>query len=224
MAIPIAIERGWITRKQGFERLAIVVDFLHTKADRFHGAFPHWLNGTSGEVQPFSAKDDGADLVETAYMIQGLLTAQQYFKNGNQEEKNICNTIQEIWEEVEWTWFQQNGQQKLYWHWSPNYEWEMNMPITGWNECLIVYVLAASSSHLPDRKISLRYRLGTERTLSGTENRFTISCSRWEKTEAAPCFLHITHFWDLILETSQTLTQITGHKTEHMRRLIIVIA
>ena len=152
MAIPIAIERGWITRKQGFERLTTVVNFLHTKADRFHGAFPHWLNGTSGEVQPFSAKDDGADLVETAYMIQGLLTAQQYFKNGNQEEKNICNTIQEIWEEVEWTWFQQNGQQKLYWHWSPKYEWEMNMPITGWNECLIVYVLAASSPTYPIEK------------------------------------------------------------------------
>jgi hypothetical protein len=152
MAVPVAIKRGWITRKQGFERLATVVNFLNTKADRFHGAFPHWLNGTSGAVQPFSSKDDGADLVETAFMIQGLLTVQQYFKNGNQEERNLCDTIQKIWEEVEWTWFQQSGQQKLYWHWSPNYAWEMNMPITGWNEGLIVYVLAASSPTYPTEK------------------------------------------------------------------------
>ncbi len=152
MAVPVAIERGWITRKQGFERLATVVNFLNTKADRFHGAFPHWLNGTSGEVQPFSSKDEGADLTETAFMIQGLLTVQQYFKNGNQEERNMCDTIQEIWKEVEWSWFQQSGQQRLYWHWSPNYAWEMNMPITGWNESLLVYVLAASSPTYPIEK------------------------------------------------------------------------
>jgi len=145
MAMLVAIERGFITRQQGFDRISTIVNFLNTKADRFHGAFPHWLNGTSGKVQPFSDKDNGADLVETAFMMEGLLTVQQYFKNGNQEEKNLCDTIQKLWKGVEWTWFQQNGQQTLYWHWSPNYGWAMNMPITGWNEALISYVLAASS-------------------------------------------------------------------------------
>jgi hypothetical protein len=145
MAILVAIERGFITRQQGFDKILTMVNFLNTKADRFHGVFPHWLNGTSGKVQPFSDKDNGADLVETAFMMQGLLTAQQYFKNGNRQEKNLCDTIQKMWEEVEWTWFQQNELQKLYWHWSPDYGWMMNMPITGWNEALIIYVLAASS-------------------------------------------------------------------------------
>lgn len=149
MTIPVAIERGFITRQQGFERLNTIVNFLYTKADRFHGAFPHWLNGTTGAVIPFSTKDDGADLVETAFMIQGLLTVQQYFKNGSSTEQAMCNTIQKIWEEVEWNWFQQDGQQKLYWHWSPDYNWDMNMPISGWNEGLIVYVLAASSPTYP---------------------------------------------------------------------------
>ena len=145
MTIPVAIERGFITRQQGYERMNTIVNFLNTKADRFHGVFSHWLNGTTGKVQPFSTKDNGADLVETAFMIQGLLTVQQYFKNGNAAEKAMCDTIQKIWENVEWDWFQQNGQQKLFWHWSPNYNWDMNMPVTGWNEGLIVYVLAASS-------------------------------------------------------------------------------
>lgn len=152
MTIPIAIERGFITRQQGYERMNTIVNFLNTKADRFHGVFSHWLNGTTGKVQPFSTKDNGADLVETAFLIQGLLTVQQYFKNGNVAERAMCDSIQKIWEEVEWTWFQQNGQQKLFWHWSPNYNWDINMPVTGWNEGLIIYVLAASSPTFPVSK------------------------------------------------------------------------
>jgi len=146
MTIPVAIERGFITRAQGYERMNKIVNFLNASTtDKFHGAFPHWINGTTGKVIPFSTKDDGADLVETAFLMQGLLTVQSYFKNGTTAEKAMCNTIQTLWENVDWTWFQQSGQQKLYWHWSPNYGWDMNMPISGWNEGLIVYVLAASS-------------------------------------------------------------------------------
>jgi len=146
MTIPVAIERGFITRAQGYERINKIVNFLYaTTTDKFHGAFPHWMNGTTGKVIPFSTKDDGADLVETAFLMQGLLTVQSYFKNGTTAEKAMCDVIQTLWENVDWNWFQQNGQQKLYWHWSPNYGWDMNMPISGWNEGLIVYVLAASS-------------------------------------------------------------------------------
>lgn len=152
MTIPVAIERGFITRQQGYERMNNIVNFLSTKADTFHGAFSHWLNGTSGKVQAFSTKDNGADLVETAFLIQGLLAVQSYFKNGNTAEKAMCANIQTIWENVEWTWFQKNNEQKLYWHWSPTYNWDMNMPVTGWNEGLIIYVLAASSPTHPITK------------------------------------------------------------------------
>lgn len=152
MSLLVGINRGFISRAEGFERLNTIVNFLNTKADRFHGAFSHWLNGTSGAVQPFSTKDNGADLVETAFMIEGLLTVQQYFKDGSEAEKAMCDTIQQIWEGVEWTWFQQNDQQKLFWHWSPSYNWDMNMAISGWDEALIVYVLAASSPTYPITK------------------------------------------------------------------------
>jgi len=146
MGIPVAIERGFITRAQGLERMNKIVNFLNlSSTDKFHGAFPHWLNGTTGKVQPFTTKDNGADLVETAFLMQGLLTVQSYFKNGNADEKAMCANIQTLWENVEWTWFQKNDEQKLYWHWSPNYNWDMNMAVSGWNEGLIVYVLAASS-------------------------------------------------------------------------------
>lgn len=143
MAIVSGIERGYISREAGLERLSQIVSFLE-KADRFHGAFPHWWNGETGEVKPFSPKDDGGDLVETAFMIQGLLAVHQYYVNGNEQEKALAARIDKLWREVEWDWYR-NGENVLYWHWSPQHQWEMNFPVRGYNECLIMYVLAASS-------------------------------------------------------------------------------
>lgn len=152
MAILVGIERGFITRQQGVERLVRIVDFL-SKADRFYGAWPHWMVGETGKTKPFSKKDDGGDLVESAFMIQGLLCVRQYFKDGNEIEKALAARIDKLWREVNWQWYQ-NGQNVLYWHWSPNYGWEMNFPVTGYNECLIMYVLAASSpTHSIDPKV-----------------------------------------------------------------------
>ena len=143
MALIVGMERGFITRKEGVERFEKIINFIEN-AETFHGAFPHWWNGETGKVKSFSRKDNGGDLVETAFLIQGLLAAHQYFINGNNSEKNLAQRIDKIWKNVEWTWYQ-NEQNVLFWHWSPNYQWEMNFPIRGYNECLITYILAASS-------------------------------------------------------------------------------
>ena len=143
MTLPVAVERGFITREEGAARLRTIVTFLSEKADRFHGAFSHWLDGETGKAIPFSAKDDGGDLVETAFLIEGLLTAAQYFDAAS--EADIRSGIDAIWRAVEWDWYTRGGQDVLYWHWSPDQGWAMNMKISGWNEALIVYVLAASS-------------------------------------------------------------------------------
>jgi len=148
MAIIVGIERGFITREQGLERLQKIVAFLE-KADRFHGAWPHWIDGKTGKTKPFSKKDDGGDLVETAFLVQGLLTVAEYFKNGNEAEQKLVADIQKLWEEVEWDWYTKGGEDVLYWHWSPNFGWEMNFPVGGYNECLIMYILAASSPTFP---------------------------------------------------------------------------
>src|SRR5690606_7208931 len=141
------IERGFITRQQALEHYERAVDFLE-KADRFHGAWPHWLDGETGKVYPFSKKDDGGDLVETAFLVQGLLTVSEYFKDGNEREQALVAKIDKLWKEVEWDWYTK-GEDVLYWHWSPNYGWEMNFPVGGYNECLIMYVLAAGSPTHP---------------------------------------------------------------------------
>lgn len=146
-AILVGVSRGWITRAQAVERLNKLTDFL-ARADRFHGAWSHWLNGSTGAAIPFSQKDNGGDLVETSYLINGLLTARAYF-NGAGAEAELRDKITQLWESVEWDWYASRGDGQLYWHWSPTYNWEMNLPIRGWNEAFITYVLAASSPTHP---------------------------------------------------------------------------
>ena len=148
MALVVGMERGFITREQGMQRLEKAVGFLET-SDRFHGVWPHWLNGETGEVKPFSTKDNGGDLVETAYLVQGLLTVRQYLDQGNGEEAGLAGRITSLCNGVEWDWYQKGGEPVLYWHWSPQYDWEMNHQIRGYNECLITYVLGASSPTHP---------------------------------------------------------------------------
>ena len=145
MSIPVAINRNFITRAEGLVRMQKIVGFLKNTAQRFHGAFPHWLNGSTGVVVPFSTKDNGADLVETSYLVQGLLVARQFFNGADANETGLRMNIDSIWNSVEWSWFRKNSENVLYWHWSPTYNWDMNFPIRGWNECLITYILAASS-------------------------------------------------------------------------------
>ena len=146
MALLVGIERGFITRNEGVDRIDRIVRFLE-HADRFHGVWPHWIYGESGRVKPFSPKDDGGDLVETAYLVQGLLTVRQYFRESGsgEEERRLAAEIDTLWREVEWDWHRKSGENVLYWHWSPNHGWEINFPLEGYNEVLITYVLAASS-------------------------------------------------------------------------------
>lgn len=151
MAILVGIERGFISRQDGVTRLEKIVGFLE-RADRFHGAWPHWLDGNTGSVIAFSQFDNGGDLVETALMMQGLLAAKAYLQDADSQEKSIKDKITKLWREVEWDWYTHGGQNVLFWHWSPQHEWTMNLPIQGWNESLIVYLLAAASPTHPISK------------------------------------------------------------------------
>lgn len=146
MTIPVAINRNFITRAQGLARMQTIVAFLKNTAVKVKGAFPHWLNGATGAIIPFSANDNGADLVETSYLMMGLLTARQYFNDPGAIETALRNDINILYNNVEWDWFRQGTQNVLYWHYSPDKGWIMNLQIRGWNECLITYVLAASST------------------------------------------------------------------------------
>ena len=148
MAIPVAVERGFITRDAGASRLLQITTFLDETAERFYGAYPHWLDGRTGKAIPFSAKDDGGDVVETALLFQGLLTAARYFDSSDSLESAIRTKVDKLWNSVQWNQYM-NGKDELFWHWSPEFGWEMHLPVRGWNEALIAYVLAASSKTYP---------------------------------------------------------------------------
>lgn len=145
MAIPVAIERKFISRVDGLARVQKIADFLKNKAVHFHGAFSHWMNGSTGIVVPFGDKDNGADIVETSYLMMGLLTARQYFNGSGLAETKLRTDINALWDGVEWDWFRKGGENMLYWNWSADYGFAVNVPVRGWNECLITYVMAASS-------------------------------------------------------------------------------
>ncbi len=148
MSIIVGVNRHFISRQQGVERLNKIVSFLTDSAHRYHGAFPHWMNGSTGATIPFSKYDDGADLVETSYMMQGLLCARQYFNENNAAENKLRKNINNLWNGVQWSWFRKghDSLKTLIWHWSPDYGWTIDLHITGWDEALITYVMAASSN------------------------------------------------------------------------------
>ncbi|TDQ10344.1 glucoamylase family protein [Pedobacter metabolipauper] len=145
MAIITGIHRNFISRAEGLARLQKIIGFLKT-ADRFHGAYPHWIDGNTGKVIAFSTKDNGGDLVETSFLMEGLLTVRQYFNAADAAESALRADINALYGAVEWDWYRKDNSNTLYWHWSPNFNWEMNVPLRGWNEALVTYVLAASST------------------------------------------------------------------------------
>lgn len=144
MTILVGIKNGYVSQPEAVSRLTTALDFLQN-ANRFHGAWPHWINGTNGSVIPFGTKDNGGDLVETAFLAQGLICVREYFKSStNTSELALSQKADNLWKGIEWNWYTQ-GQDALYWHWSPNYNFEMNMKLQGFDETLITYVLAAAS-------------------------------------------------------------------------------
>jgi len=146
MALIVGVDRGLISRDQGLERLAKIVGFLE-KAPRYHGAWSHFMDGESGQTLPvFDMFDNGGDLVETAFLMEGLLAGRQYFNGSSERERDLIARISHLWETVEWDWYRRSPQSDaLYWHWSPEWSWYINHRLTGFNEAMIVYLLAIAS-------------------------------------------------------------------------------
>jgi exo beta-1,2-glucooligosaccharide sophorohydrolase (non-reducing end) len=150
MAMVVAADRGFITHTQALDRLLRITAFLE-RADRFHGAWPHFLSGATGHVLPvFGIYDNGADLVETSFLMEGLLTARQYFKADGAQGRALYERITALWQGVDWDWFRATPQRDaLYWHWSPDYSFYIANRLTGWNEVMITYLEAIASPTHP---------------------------------------------------------------------------
>lgn len=145
-ALIVGVDRGFISRKEGVERVTKIVGFLE-RAQRYHGAWSHYMDGSTGKTMPvFGMFDDGGDLVETSFLMQGLLAARQYFHGTAQGEESLYQRITQLWQEVEWDWYRENAQSAfLYWHWSSDWAWQIHHPLIGFNEVMITYLLAIAS-------------------------------------------------------------------------------
>jgi exo beta-1,2-glucooligosaccharide sophorohydrolase (non-reducing end) len=142
MSLLVGVDRGFITRQQGFERMTKIVSFLE-KAPRYHGVWAHFINGYTAETIPlFGLYDDGGDLVETSFLMQGLLASRQYFG----PDTDLGKRITKLWEGVEWDWYKMEpDNEAIYWHWSPDHAWHIRHRLTGWNETMITYLLSIAS-------------------------------------------------------------------------------
>lgn len=150
MTLVVGVDRGFIAREQGIERLTRIVSFLE-KAPRYHGAWSHFMNGRTAQTIPlFGMFDNGGDIVETAFLIQGLLAARQYFHGSAPAEAALYKRITRLWEGVEWNWYRISRENEaLYWHWSPEWTWHIHHRLTGFNEVMIVYLLGIASPTHP---------------------------------------------------------------------------
>jgi hypothetical protein len=156
MAICVGSERGFVTRTDAAQRVLKTLNFLNDVTPRYHGAWAHFADGDTGQtLAVINSYDNGADLVETAYIAEGLLTVRQYFNSGDTTETQIRNLATQMWEGIDWYWYLRRtdpnytNNESLYWHWSPDYNWAMDMPIHGFNECQITYLLAIASPTHP---------------------------------------------------------------------------
>lgn len=172
MAILVGIERGYVTREQAVTRLSKIVQFFET-ANRFHGAWPHWINGSTGNVIPFSTQDNGGDLVETAFLAQGLICVKEYFKNGTDVEKALADKADALWKGIEWNWYTQY-QNALFWHWSPDYGFNINLKLRGYNETLIAYVLGAASPNYSIPKTAYTEGWANNGTIVSTSTQYSL--------------------------------------------------
>lgn len=195
MALIAGAERKFISRKEAVQRFTTIVNFLENAAT-FHGAFPHFINGPTGKVETFFGKrDNGADLVETSFLIQGLLAAREYFSVDDPAETMIRSRITAIWEKVEWSWFKQHPDSKfLYWHWSPDQAWVINHNLIGWNETMITYLLAIASPTHPV-PASMYYSGWANQDSTGQQYR-----SAWSQTKDGSMYTNGNSYFGIKLD------------------------
>jgi hypothetical protein len=210
MAMVVGVERGWYTRAATAERILTIMTFLEDTAARFHGAWPHVVNGLTGEPVAFGTYDDAADIVETSYLVQGLLTVRQYFDDPSDPvEAEIRTRATRMWERVEWDWFRRYPDSlTLWWHWSPNHGWAVDLPIRGYHEAMITYLLAIASPTHPMPSESFQQGWASQASYTNGETYYgqVQEISEPLGGRFSSC---TTRSWDLIHVSSGMRTQTT---------------
>ncbi|TLY62273.1 MAG: Tat pathway signal protein [Gammaproteobacteria bacterium] len=141
-AYPIGVERGYISRAAGRERVLATLRFFAHETNQ-HGFFHHFIDMRTGA----RANDSEVSTVDTALLLAGVLFCQSYFDSEEPQELEIRKLADEIYRRVDWTWAQPRPP-GIALAWTPEEgfsrdDWQ------GYNEAMIVYLLALGSPTHP---------------------------------------------------------------------------
>ncbi len=187
-AYPVGVERGFITRNDAIKRtLTILRFFFNSRQSRepdatgYKGFYYHFLDMKTGR----RTWDCELSTIDSTFLIAGALTAAQYFNRDNEDEREIHTLADAIYARADWQWARNRGVTVTH-GWKPEsgflkYRWQ------GYNEALILYVLAlASPTHpLPAKSYPAWTRTYKWKKLYGHEFLY-----------AGPLFIHqLPHMW-----------------------------
>jgi hypothetical protein len=187
-AYPVGVERGFITRKDAVKRTLTTLRFFWNSSHGpepdttgYKGFYYHFLDMKTGR----RTWDCELSTIDSTFLIAGALTAAGYFNRDTESECEIRTLADAIYARADWNWAQ-NGKDTVTHGWRPErgfikYRWQ------GYNEALILYVLAlASPTHpLPETSYQAWTRTYKWRKLYGHEFLY-----------GGPLFVHqLSHMW-----------------------------
>ena len=187
-AYPVAVERGFLSRRDAVERVGSTLRFFweagqseSRDATGNRGFFYHFLDMTSGK----RVWDCEISTIDSAYLFAGALTAAEYFQGADEGERRIRELARAIHARADWDWAR-NGGDAVSLGWTPESGFLAGR-WTGYSEALVLYVLGLGS---PGKALPAEsYRAWTAtyewRTVHGIPFLF-----------AGPLFIHqLSHVW-----------------------------
>jgi hypothetical protein len=145
-AYPVGVARGWIERGDAVQRTLAALRFFidsdqsgEPGATGHRGFYFHFLDMHRGTREWLSE----LSLIDTAFLIAGMLTAAAYFDADTPDEAELRGLADALYRRVDWRWAQRDDSALMH-GWKPecgflHYGWE------GYSEALLLYVLGLGS-------------------------------------------------------------------------------
>ncbi len=165
LAYIVAAKRGFVSHSVITNRLVRILGFLEG-VEKYNGAFPALLDGRTGNgIFAIDSVPEG-DVKATAFLMQGLLAAQQYIVGAGEGADSLTEKINAVWNGIEWNRFTIGGQEGILLdRWSPVVGFKDALPLGGFGDDFIGYLLALASPEHAIPPVAYEEGLGVPREL-----------------------------------------------------------
>jgi hypothetical protein len=147
----VGSERGFLLRSEAMEKTLHILRFFHSShqgpeenATGYRGLYYHFLDMKTGERKWKSE----LSTIDTALLCAGMLCSAEYFNQHHAGEEEIRKLALHLYQRVDWQWAC-NGENTLTHGWKPESGFIPHRWQNGYNESLILYVLALGSPTFP---------------------------------------------------------------------------